>query len=81
MEEKQNIKKTKKLEKENIKKTKKLEKKIIKEEKILKIKTVKSTAKTSLAPKSANLEFENLVKNITEKNILKPFPNINDIPD
>ena len=82
LEEKKNLKKEKKLAKQMIKDEKKrikLEKKKIKK-KSYKIK--KEPIKTTAAKISSSGDsFNTLLKKVTNKNMLRPFPNINDIPN
>ena len=88
IKEEKYLKKQAKLdEKKRIKEEKNLAKKInLDEKKIIKNKKKKSKQKTKIYPDIKNIEikstdFKKLVERITKKNTLKPYPDINDIPE
>ena len=84
LDEKRKIKEEKELKKKIIKEEKELKKKIIKEEKLLNKKSKKSrilstNQKTDII--ISNNEFTDLKDNVIKKNMLRPYPDINDIPN
>ena len=83
-EEKEAAKKAKLDEKRRIKEEKELKKKIIKEEKLLNKKSKKNKNLSTYKKADiiiSNNEFSDLKDNVIKKNMLRPYPDINDIPN
>ena len=83
-EEKEAAKKAKLDEKRRIKEEKELKKKIIKEEKLLNKKSKKNKIFSTYKKTDiiiSNNKFNDLKDSVIKKNMLRPYPDINDIPN
>ena len=83
-EEKEAAKQAKLDEKRKIKEEKELKKKIIKEDKLLDKKSKKNKNLSTYKKADiiiSNNEFSDLKDNVIKKNMLRPYPDINDIPN
>ena len=83
-EQKEAAKQAKLDEKRRIKEEKELKKKIIKEEKLLNKKSKKNKNLSTYKKADiiiSNSEFSDLKDNVIKKNMLRPYPDINDIPN
>ena len=86
-EDKALAKQVKKNEKRKMKEKKALAKQLKKEEKILTKKSIKKERKSKKVVKSSSnsllpiTNFQKIVNEINRKNIFKPYPDINDIPN